>query len=426
MKVYMMKNFVLTEFLNTWYLSVIPSLLIIAVIVMGLRKYNRFFNTVGDAIASQEDIATLEKAKKSGKLTLLGFMVILAGAIVMLRYWVTREMLSMFAVTPHLLLIGIVSLITGLCGMKYAKKVEDLKVASDDPDITATYTRWVHESKRSRKRAKLTVGIVLIGSIAMILAIPLLAPYIFPYLPNVSLSRFLAPIDHSHTLEEAIAHGVPSLEQDWQLEEYQQFLTYLQTLQPAELPGLESPRSGPLFTKCITSVELTLRAESADDAWKHLQRLTALNETLSGMLAAYQTTTLERIDRTLEMAHLEGISYQIGFYMAQAANNVAAISDQNSPGSDLRMSGLETVQLGLSFQIDTWVMAMETKHFKNEKERLILAQYLLECVPIINGGLERDIQIEIKDTVARVREGEDDKHVQKVLDQILATLVTSK
>ena len=93
---------------------------------------------------------------------------------------------------------------------------------------------------------------ILGGIVTIIVVVALVVLYAL-HETDSERNRNKRAADHSQTLEQAYASGAPRIDKPWTVDDYRAFQTYVKSLDANKYPRYNSPKSGALFRKVISS-----------------------------------------------------------------------------------------------------------------------------------------------------------------------------
>jgi hypothetical protein len=142
-----------TELLLNWHYAVLPTLAYCAVGFLGTRRLERTLDALGGAIRSRADLAALRGAINLNMALALSLLALYGAYFVTLLFLLFTGRLSL----PVFVVFNCFLPLAGkLCSAAYYERVEararSLAVAHPDPEIEATYLRWIKQWREPRLR----------------------------------------------------------------------------------------------------------------------------------------------------------------------------------------------------------------------------------------------------------------------------------
>jgi hypothetical protein len=139
--------------LKNWPLFIIPTALYCAAILAGSRQLEKTYQRLRGEITSEEDLMILKRAINLNMMVaifLMAFAALYFGIMFYLAY--TRYIAPLTAVL-YSLLLGFAGLAcTLLYGRKIEKRVKNMTIMTENPQILETYIRWVKQWDEPRLR----------------------------------------------------------------------------------------------------------------------------------------------------------------------------------------------------------------------------------------------------------------------------------
>ncbi|THB69651.1 MAG: hypothetical protein D6E12_04375 [Desulfovibrio sp.] len=140
----------MNTFAQSWFISVVPSVLADAMLVLSVIKTTGVLARLNGEISGHSDLSLVRGTINLSMLLAIIYLVLVAGALVALILSVTIWNMPIFLASCHMGLFGILTLPLGFIGKEQEKKVRKLEVTAQDPDVAETYERWLVQWNQPR------------------------------------------------------------------------------------------------------------------------------------------------------------------------------------------------------------------------------------------------------------------------------------
>lgn len=141
------------EILDNWYFAVLPTLVYCGVGIAATRRLEATLDYLGGAIRSRADLTDFRRVVNLNMA--LALVVLLMAALYTLALGFSL-MTGRLSPTTFFVYVCFLPLAGAACNQLYFRRVEararDLRVVSADPEIEATYRRWLKEWGEPRLR----------------------------------------------------------------------------------------------------------------------------------------------------------------------------------------------------------------------------------------------------------------------------------
>ncbi len=137
---------------GTWYLSVVPILVAVAISLAGNTKLDDTYRRLGGVIRTRSEMVVVRGSINRNKalaLAYLGLWVLFTAVLVLA---VISGLTVLKGAAGHFLIFGLATLPFGLWSKKVENRFKTMRVESDDPSMEATYARWLVEWRQPRLR----------------------------------------------------------------------------------------------------------------------------------------------------------------------------------------------------------------------------------------------------------------------------------
>ena len=132
-------------------LLVAPLLVAAVMHAYNVFKCRAVIQATGGVLRTRRDLAPLREAVNASMMLAIAYIALFVLLIVMLAVRVLAG--GAFTEAAGVLFwFGVITLPLGLWGKKHEKKIQNLAVESTDPEVEATYRRWLAQWKEPRLR----------------------------------------------------------------------------------------------------------------------------------------------------------------------------------------------------------------------------------------------------------------------------------
>jgi len=225
--------------------------------------------------------------------------------------------------------------------------------------------------------------------------------------------------DWSHSPDEAIEFGAPSIEKDWSPQDYTTFDAYLGEIAQNAYPRLSSDRSKDIFTKVYTSVNQSVLTGESLDINQRMALALSLQQNFIAVVGKYLNAHNKGNDYSMELAHLLGGMLVCSDKTIVLAKEIIPTIDPERADYAVRMQGVEQMKSGLATQLDGTIVSLQETQTYSDEERVILAEYLVNVSPNFISFLNQSVQRELEIKFEKLKEKETHKEVENLIDQIL-------
>lgn len=227
---------------------------------------------------------------------------------------------------------------------------------------------------------------------------PVVAVPLRPALPD--FEPLPIPNDESLTTDEAIRLGMTSPDRDWNAQDManaQQVIVNLAQTDPQQLPRYRSARSGRIFARMTTPLNLDAFRNPALPVEARLGQLLPFVQSGAVILMAYHPLFLKKWVSDSEMIEQLGSQLRGNALMVELLNELKPTIQPDDPNYTIRMAGFEQTRLGLASVVSGNLTTLtERKHIR-DSELLRLAGYMQETFPTIVPNLrpaDRDAMLQ--------------------------------
>jgi len=234
----------------------------------------------------------------------------------------------------------------------------------------------------------------------------------------------LADVDKSHSLEQALKTGAPSIEESWGPAEYKAFDLYLANIAQEAYPRMNSAKSEKLFAKVLSKVE-SGSFEGLDIANKKEVLLTVeLQLALNDSCQKYWEALVAGYDYTTEFVHLQGALITIGREMCELTNAFIPTINPNDGKYEVRMKGVKKYNEGSGMVLTGYLSFIEDTRMFSLEERKILCSYLLRNGECLYHRVKKTKQHDLKKKIIKLTNTEHDNTVKSMLSKFLTMIST--
>ena len=227
--------------------------------------------------------------------------------------------------------------------------------------------------------------------------------------------------DHSLSVGEYIARGMPTLEREWVAQDFEdaaQVLKRLAQEDSSRLPRFESVKSGALFARFANPENLTVLR---DRSLPIKMRVGLLDEYLTGMktiLRVYIDALMRGQPTDREVIRMMGVLTRLTRLTYPLMYEFTATLPPDDPKMEARRAGIQQMREGTATMLQGWLLTLtERSHYRKE-ELLILCGYLKDDLPALFPELLPEAQTQVRNKLRQLGEQEKDPDLQKAIAEL--------
>jgi len=139
---------------STWYLSVVPVVIAIAISLVANNKLSRTVSDLGGRIRTRQDLQPVKEAINLNKALAWTYIVVWLGQLASVALCFLSGLTTFRGGVGHVFVFGVVTLPFGLWSKGVEKKFKGMAVEPDDPYVGQTWKRWLAEWRQPSLRVK--------------------------------------------------------------------------------------------------------------------------------------------------------------------------------------------------------------------------------------------------------------------------------
>lgn len=127
------------SFFETWYLPAVPIVLGVVMNVWDMIRMQRTSTALQGIIRNRQDLQSVRVAINLSMTLAVVDIVIYAAMIATVVCFVVAGWIELLTAAAHLMVVGVATLPVGLYGKHFEKRIKDLRVVAEDPQIAEKY-----------------------------------------------------------------------------------------------------------------------------------------------------------------------------------------------------------------------------------------------------------------------------------------------